>query len=400
MNIKEMLEAARKAQSLAAAAVAAEANEANVKALEDANAEVADLERMLKKAQGQTADMESSSTTTAPRSAGSLGERFVKAAPYVEFAKAHPSGAHSRENISLNPTRVGSLDEYMGGRKAITTGVAHLATERYPLIDQVVRPELSLLDLISRGRTGSTAIDYLQVTSVTRNAAIVKENTGDAGTDQLKPISQLATALETAKVFGYADGYEVTNQLLSDAPALASFLDNEFRYSLSAVIQDKLLNGSGTNGEPRGLLNTTGVQQQAFTTGPTVRPLIEAVRKAKTKVKRAGGTSTAVLLNPEDDEAIDLLADENGRYFSNGPFGSGPSTLWGLPRVLDESIDPGTAIVGEFRQIALLDYEGLSVVAFNQHKDFAQRNLTYVRAELRAMQAIWRPSRFVVIDAA
>lgn len=400
MNIKEMLEAARKAQSLAAAAVAAEANEANVKALEDANAEVADLERMLSKAQSQTADMESSSTTTAPRSAGSLGERFVKAAPYAEFAKAHPHGAQTREHISLNPTRVGSLDEYMGGRKAITTDVARLATERYPLIDQVVRPELSLLDLISRGRTGSTAIDYLQVTSVTRNAAIVKENTGDAGTDQLKPISTLATALETAKVVGYADGYEVTNQLLSDAPALASFLDNEFRYSLSAVIQDKLLNGSGTNGEPRGLLNTTGVQQQSFTPGPNVRPLIEAVRKAKTKVKRAGGTSTAVLLNPEDDEAIDLLADENGRYFSNGPFGVGPSTLWGLPRVLDESIDPGTAIVGEFQQIALLDYEGLSVVAFNQHKDFAQRNLTYVRAELRAMQAIWRPARFVVIDAA
>lgn len=71
-----------------------------------------------------------------------------------------------------------------------------------------------------------------------------------------------------------------------------------------------------------------------------------------------------------------------------------------MPRVLSTKIPVGTAIVGEFTQMALLDREGLSVVAFNQHKDYAQRNLTYVRAELRAAQVIWRPARFAVIESA
>lgn len=56
--------------------------------------------------------------------------------------------------------------------------------------------------------------------------------------------------------------------------------------------------------------------------------------------------------------------------------------------------------MGEWNQISLLDREGLSILAFNQHSDWARRNLTYVRAELRAMQVIWRPVRFCKVAKA
>ena len=48
----------------------------------------------------------------------------------------------------------------------------------------------------------------------------------------------------------------------------------------------------------------------------------------------------------------------------------------------------------------LLDHEGLSVVAFNQHKDYAQRNMVYVRAELRGGVVIWRPNRLALVKTA
>jgi HK97 family phage major capsid protein len=108
-----------------------------------------------------------------------------------------------------------------------------------------------------------------------------------------------------------------------------------------------------------------------------------------------GGRVDAILLNPEDLEAIDLLQDANNRFYGQGPFGSGPQTLWGRPVVLSERIDAGSFLLGDFKQVALLDREGLSVLAFNQHKDYAQRNMTYVRAELRAAQVVWKPSRLV-----
>ncbi|GAA3947905.1 phage major capsid protein [Microbacterium soli] len=324
-----------------------------------------------------------------------LGERFMKSAPYQEFVKAHPSGVGQGTPINIGTVRIGTMKDFFVNRKALTSPQAHVQDIRVPMVDLVDRPALSLLDLISRGQTGGN-FEYVQVVGVTRNAAIVPEATDGDDDDALKPVSELSTALADAKVFTYADGYDVTNQLLSDAPAFATYMDQELRYSLDAVIEDILLNGTGTNGQPKGLLNTTGVLETEYTeTG--AMGLVKASRRSITKVTRQqGGTVQAILVSPEDDEEIDLMQDDNGRFYGAGPFNSGPSTLWGRPRVVSEQLESGQFILGDFRQIALLDREGLSVQAFNQHKDYAQRNMTYVRAELRAAQVIWKPSRLVI----
>lgn len=329
---------------------------------------------------------------------GRFGERFVKSPEFEQFRKDYPSGAGNGSVVNIGRVKAGTMAEWMAHRKALTTPQAEIPNIRMPLVDQVDRDRLTLLDLISRGQTGGN-FEYLQVTGVDRGAAVVPESAQDGEgewTDAgLKPLSNITTELADAKVFTYADGYEVTNQLLSDAPALASYLNNELDYSLDNVVEHYLLNGTGNSGEPRGLLNTTGVQQQAFDTD-----MVTTVRKAITRVTRLGGSVTAVLMSPEDDEQWDLLKDDMGRYYGQGPFGSGPGTAWGRPRAVSERLSPGQVIVGDFRQIALLDREGLSIQAFNQHKDYAQRNLVYVRAELRAAQVIWRPNRLVIASVA
>ncbi|WP_237564198.1 phage major capsid protein [Actinomyces sp. 432] len=164
------------------------------------------------------------------------------------------------------------------------------------------------------------------------------------------------------------------------------------------MIEDKVLNGTGT-GEPTGILATSGVQE-VNPDGADTMGLVKAVRRAKGRVQRVGGVTTAVLLNPEDQEEIDLLQDTTGRFYGQGPFGTGPGTLWGVPVIASEKIPAGQALVGDFKQVQLLDREGLAVTAFNQHKDFAQRNLVYVRAELRAGVVIWRPNRLCLVKAA
>lgn len=345
--------------------------------------------------------------TTSPRAKSiGLGEAFTKSDAYTSFRKENPSGVGQGSPVNIGRVKVGTLEEWRVGRKALTSPQARLQAIRLPTIDLVDRDRLTFLDLISRGETGGN-FEYVQVTGVTRNAKIVPEATSGTDNTALKPVSDLTTELADAKVYTYADGYDVTNQLLADAPAFASYLDNELEYSLDNVVEDKLLNGSGTGGEPRGVLNTSGVQQQTYTaaagaiTDAIAKAFIRATRQAITKVTRLpGGTVQAVVLSPEMDEAIDLLQDDNGRYYSNGPFNSGPGTLWGRPRVTSERLTETTSILGDFRQIALLDREGLSVLAFNQHKDYAQRNMTYVRAELRAAQAIWKPNRLVVVKPA
>jgi HK97 family phage major capsid protein len=330
----------------------------------------------------------------------SFGSRFVKAKGYLAFKAANPDPGARVMHVDIPGSRMASLKEMRLFKKAVALGtdLAHLQNVRLPMVDQVARPELTLLDLISTGTT-SGAFEYLQILAIQRGAAIVPENTGDDETDVRKPESSFTTSLETAKVYDYADGYTVTNQLLQDDQALASYLDNEFSYSFDAVLADKLLNGTGVNGEPKGLLNTTGVQQKSYT-GTSAMDLIVAVRQSITLLKHVGATNLSVLVSPEDAEAIDLLRDANERFYGAGPFGVGPSTLWNRAIVESEQLEQGQTIVGDFKQISLLDRSGLSVQAFNQHKDYASRNLTYVRAELRAAQAIWRPNRFAVIEKA
>ncbi|WP_435112027.1 phage major capsid protein [Nocardiopsis synnemataformans] len=347
-----------------------------------------------------------------PRKSASFGESFVKSEPYQRFQKANPSGVGHGTPINIGRVKVGTMEDWASGRKAtITSATGLVQNVRMPMVDLVDRDRLTLLDLISRGQTGGN-FEYVQITGVTRNAAIVPEATGPTDAAALKPVSDMSTQLADAKVYTYADGYDVTNQLLADAPAFASYMDNELRYSLDSVVEDKLLNGTGASGEPRGILNTTGVQEQTYTVadGTTfvydpnnpadVMALVKAIRKSITRVTRLGGTVTAILLSPEDDEAIDLLQDSQGRFYGQGPFQSGPGTLWGRPRVTSERLTVGEPLLGDFRQVALLDREGLSVMAFNQHKDYAQRNMTYVRAELRAAQVLWRPNRLVVTKPA
>lgn len=333
------------------------------------------------------------------RKAVSMGEKFVQSPAYKAFAQEHPSGVGSGTPINIGRVKVGDLGDLGIGRKAtLGTPVARIQPIRMPMVDQVDRDRLTILDLISRGQTAGN-FEYVQVTGVTRNAAVVPESTGPADAAALKPLSDMTTSIADAKVFTYADGYDVTTQLLSDAPAFASYMDNELRYSLDSVIEDKILNGTGTSGEPRGLLHTTGVQAQTYTEGADAMPLVKAVRQGITRVTRLpGGTVTAILVSPEDDEALDLMQDANERFFGAGPFTSGPATLWGRPRAVSERLTPGTVILGDWTQIALLDREGLSVQAFTQHADYARRNMVYVRAELRAAQVIWKPNRMVVVS--
>lgn len=333
------------------------------------------------------------------RSGGSIGERFVKSKAYQDFRKAHPSGVGKETPISLKasnvgPRFVGKVDPAPLG----SVGAGNAAAVRTGEVDDLVyRPERRLLEVITRGNTALPWFQYRQVISKTNNASIVAEAKTTTGTDAaggLKPLSTLTTETADAKAYTYADGMEVTNQELADDGIIQSLIDSTLAENLEIEIENILLNGAGTADEPAGVFNTTGVLQQAFVTDvPTT------VRKAITKLRTTSGANIrGVLLNPEDDEGWDLLKDLQERYLGAGPFGAGPGTAWGYERISSQAIPVGQALVGDFSTIHLLQLEALSVLAFNQHKDYAQRNLTYIRGELRATQLVRNAARLCVVD--
>lgn len=173
-----------------------------------------------------------------------------------------------------------------------------------------------------------------------------------------------------------------------------ALIDGILRQNLALEMERVLLDGAGTDDEPAGIMHTTGVLQQDFATD-----VVTTIRKAKTLLRVTSQTEAqAIVLNPEDDEAFDLLKDTTGRYYGNGPFGVGPQNIWAIPRVTSTRIPKGTAVMGDFSQVQLLNLEPTTVLAFNQHKDHAQRNLSYLRAECRCLQLIRQPAKLAIVD--
>lgn len=323
---------------------------------------------------------------------GPLGLRIARSDAFKSFRQAHPSGVGVGTPIHLEAKNVGNLADI--GLKATldtTFGQPRTTTEPgyrdYLPAASYVPP--TLLDLITVGTTDSTTLEYRQITAETNGAAIVPEGA-------LKPLSDITTDAQDAKVFTYADGFDATNQFLADEQALATFMEGAVRRHLQMKIEDQLINGPGGASAPLGILATTGVQAQAFTAD-----IITTIANAVQKVENVNGEVQAIVLNPADAWSLRLLREDGatGPYLSGGPFQAGVApSLWGIPIVNSRRVAAGSALVGNFRTVNFLQREALSVLAFNQHKDYAQRNMVYVRAELRAMQLIYNPREIVVAD--
>lgn len=336
-----------------------------------------------------------SSTDADEERAQSLGRAFTTSEAMKRFRTEHRNGISDGAPVSVKAKRVGG-DSYRQRAPLATPTTGNAAPVRTSQVDDLVyRPRPSILDLVTRGTTALPWFQYRQVISKTNNAAITPESVENTGEQYLKPLSTLATRTAEAREHTYADGMEVTNQELSDDGIIEALIDSTLRENLDLYIAHLLINGAGNEDEPTGLLNATGILQQDFSTD-----MVTTIRKSKTLLSDQSGVTApqAVLLNPADDEEWDLLKDADGRYLGAGPFASGPTTAWGVPRIADPSIPEGTAIIGDFSTIHFLVYEALSILAFNQHKDYAQRNLVYIRAELRALQLIRDTTRLAIVD--
>src|SRR5690625_1812790 len=321
---------------------------------------------------------------------GGIGERFVKSPAFQEFRKAHPTGLGSGTPIRIEAKGLGGLGELGIGRKAtITTGTGQIAPTREPGYRNYlpVDEPLTFLDLVTTGSTNVAYSEYAQIIAETDNAAIVPEG-------ELKPLSDVTTAVKDSKAYTYADGFDITNQTLADDGALAAFMESRIRQHVLGVVEDKLLNGAGAGTEPQGILNTTGTLAQAFDTD-VVTTLARALEKFA--ANNGNANVQAIVMNPADVWSLRLLKGTDGHYLLGNPLQQGPiPTPWGVPLVASNRVAAGSALAGRFDSVNFLQLEALNVLAFNQHKDYAQRNMVYVRAELRGRQLFYAPREVVV----
>jgi HK97 family phage major capsid protein len=252
---------------------------------------------------------------------------------------------------------------------------------------------LVVADLLASGTTNSNAIVYMKETTFTNAATPVAEGAA-------KPESALIFAQVTELVSKIAHFLPVTEEMLEDVAAIASYIDARLRLGVALAEEDQLLNGNGTPPNLLGLLNRPGLAAPVVTTAPDTNA--DAIFKQITAIATTSFVyPDGIVINPTNWATIILSKTTQGAYIAGGPFTpSQPTTLWGLSVAPTPAIVLGTALVGAFGTMAqFFRRGGLRVEASNSHQDFFIKNLVAIRAEERGALAVYRPGAFGKVTA-
>lgn len=336
---------------------------------------------------------------------GSLGERFVNAQAYKMWLKqVAPSGAipDSARGLSSPPIEFRSLL----GRKGLLTGAsdtsggAFVVTDQSGIYEPLGRRPLTLRGLVSQRTTGSDLVEFVRQTAGVSQAAPVAEanvtdyagSTGEVSGE--KPEGSMAFERVQVPVKTIAVWIPATKRALSDASQLKGIIDQELQDDLEECLEDEIIGGDGSGEHFTGLLNTSGVLEQAWDTD-----LLTTIRKARTALRVTGRSRpTAILLHPNDAEALDLLKDGEQRFYFGGPADGGVQRVWRVPVVESEAMTEGIGLMGDFRKAVIWDREQASIQVSDSHSDFFIRNMVAVLAECRMAFGVIRPSAFIQVD--
>lgn len=297
-----------------------------------------------------------------------------------------------------------SLKSLFVGQSRTSAG-AFIVPDRTDIVEMLGRRPLRLRDLCAKRRTTSDVVEYVRETSHTNNAAPVPEATssaaptapGSAGplvnnpNGGYKPEGSWAFEVKQATVKTIAQWVPASKRALADVAQLEGLINDELALDIAEAEDNQFLNGDGNGENHTGILNTSGIQTQAFVTD-----IFTSVRKAITKARTVGRVQpNAILVSPAVAEQVELTKDGNDRFYYAGPFNTGVTTLWGLPLVESEIMPDTHALVGDFSKAVIWDREQTSVTMTDSHADFFIRNLVAVLAEERNAFGVTRPPAFV-----
>ncbi|MEU2719609.1 phage major capsid protein [Streptomyces smyrnaeus] len=362
--------------------------------------ELAEAQGYMEQAKGLKAECEKAKASETMRNA------LIELGEGVAGTAAAKQDMHPRVKASGGTDWADTMLKAMGGPagyKGILSGGT--IAVNVPLAPDPVRmdvPVLSLRQLMPNTQNTTGRFAYLRQTARTNNAAVVAQ-----GAKKPTSIYTLSRVDDRVRTIAHLSE-PIAKQDLDDVGMLRQFIDQEMRLGLDLALEDEILNGDGTGEHMTGIANVSGSQAQAFATD-----VLTTTRKAVTKLERYGYLAgAAFVMTPEDWESIELLADNEARFYYGGPQNTvdpAARRLWGAPVVVTDAATTGTAYLADFRQMRLqvrqdgmLDwsenvYDPDALGAGSGASDF-ERNMLRFRFEGRFGLEILRPSAIVEVD--
>lgn len=305
-----------------------------------------------------------------------LGAAFVETAAYK--GRSGPVGPMSAIDVDVKTLMTTSA------------GWAPETTRNRPMVEYVTTP-IDALDVIPQGTTSQTAIKYMEETTFTNNAAEVAEG----GT---YPEAALALTERTDVVQKIAIFLPVTDEQLEDVAGIQSYVDNRLTFMLRQRLNTQVLNGNGTSPNLSGILDRSGLQTQAL----GADPVPDAVYKAMTKVMlsgsgNGGANANIIFMHPNDWQGVRLLRTADGIYIWGSPADVGPARMWGVNVAPSQALAEGTGLVGDTNYVELAFKRGIEIQVSNSHSTYFVEGKQAIRADVRAVLAVYRAAAFCTV---
>jgi HK97 family phage major capsid protein len=244
---------------------------------------------------------------------------------------------------------------------------------------------------VAGGTTNLASIPFIRE----YNAALLEFGASAVSEGSAKPEVDMQFERDDAPVRKIAAWVQATEEILSDAPTLRSYIDARLEYMLLLREEWELLNGSGTAPHLKGILQQTGLQTANSTAGDN----LQGIANGAEKVELADGEADSVAMHPTAFWDIATRRTSTAGVLDVNPFTS-PDNLrpWGLNVVRTRTLAATNAIVGSWRMGAqIFDKQGVVVRVGDQHSDYFIKNLLVVLAEERLAFAVYRPDWFVSV---
>lgn len=341
------------------------------------------------------------------------GRQFTENAAFKSYMDSIAPDGKISDNTDVKSAKFTVKDLVTG---APGSGGAAFESDRTGIYVPFVQPALTVRDLVLNLRTEADLVEYFRAVEHVNVAAAVLEATtaadiGSGADSTTTPPDPGVTAIEaglkpdaaftweriTEAVQPIAEGAPISKRTLMNGNMIEDIIDNQLRYDLAQALNSQMISGDGTDANLTGIRNTPGIQTQPFSNN-----IIETLRKAKTKVTNpltgSGQVPNGAVLTPAVMETLDLFrvggaTAADGAFLIN-PYSPGSRSIWGMSLVEEPAMTANKAIVGFFRDAILWDRQQTTVEVFNQHKDYAMRNMVQLLAEWWGTFGVTRPRSF------
>ena len=318
-------------------------------------------------------------------------ETATKAAEVLEtIGKADETNKDITEDNNMNEMEMFTskcaemVDKKAGASMHFKTYTDTVTAPQIAEVDRSIAPQprrTAVADFFTNATISGNAVTYFRQGAFETSAGI-----GTTAQGNKKPQASTSFAGTTLALAKIAAWIKETDEIINDAPFLASEVQNSLVYQIGKAEDSYIINAIGS---------TQGIGAETYD-GTTVT-FADGILASILKVKdEAAYDASVVIVNPADLYTLLTAKDSNKQYYGGGYFsgayGNGaygvPSSIWGVQIIASSTVSQGQALICAREAVKVWKKGGIDVKLYEQNEDDALYNKVTLLGEERLAAAV------------